>query len=113
MSYKVSVTPQAEEDISETFQYIAIKSEKEIALRWFRKLKGEVQSLTEMPNRFSICPESEKFGFQLRQLVFGSSHRVIYRVNELKQEVHVLAVRHTARDELRIEDIRQTLKETD
>ena len=109
MAYKVVITPQAESDIEDSFIFIAYGGSSEIAAKWLRKLKGEIAGLTEMPNRCSMSPEAEKFGVELRQLIFGKAngtHRIIYRVDEPKQEVHVIAVRHSARDEISIEDVR-------
>jgi plasmid stabilization system protein ParE len=108
MIYKVVLTPQAESDIEDSFTFIANGGSPKIAAKWLRKLKSEIASLSEMPNRCSMSPEAEKFGVELRQLIFGKAngtHRIIYRIDEPKLEVHVIAVRHTARDEISIEDV--------
>ncbi len=61
-----------------------------------------------MPERGAIAPESEKVGFQVRQIHYGKRtgiYRILFRILEDAGEVHVLAVRHGARREFSVEDI--------
>ena len=107
MAFKVIIQERAERDIAEAFAYIDGQA-PEAATRWYRQLKSEIQTLAEMPARCALAPESQKLGFEIRQLLFGKRsgiYRVIFRIDEEKIEVHVLTVRHGARKPFEISDI--------
>jgi len=67
---------------------------------------GEIASLNEMPNRCPLANEAESTGFSIRQLLYGR-YRVVFRIYEEEKAVHILAVRHSARDALSEDEVRQ------
>jgi len=52
------------------------------------------QSLTELPRRCSIAPESETFGIEVRQLMYGD-YRILFTIDG--DTVRILRFRHGAR----------------
>ncbi|MBX3118931.1 MAG: type II toxin-antitoxin system RelE/ParE family toxin [Fimbriimonadaceae bacterium] len=107
MSYKIILQPSAEVGIIEAHDYIAERA-PEAADKWVRRLRMEIGTLSEMPGRCSVAPESIKLGFDLRHLLFGKRsgvYRVIFRILETEKEVHVLSVRHGARKPLEPDDL--------
>ena len=108
MAYRVSLTTQARSDIADVYAYIVRAGAVESAGKWVERIENEISSLDEMPSRCPVAPESEKFGIEIRQFIFGKrtgTYRVIFRVYEGDQEVHILTIRHTSRDEMNLEDI--------
>jgi plasmid stabilization system protein ParE len=107
MAYKVILFERAERDILEAFGYI-YEHAPDAAVRWYQRLKVDIQSLSETPARCSKAPESRMLGFELRQLIFGKRsgrYRIIFRILEESKEVHVLAIRHGARKPLDASDL--------
>jgi plasmid stabilization system protein ParE len=73
--------------------------------RWYAGLARALASLSQLPHRYPLAPESEGLGGdEIRQMIFGSgrgAYRVLYRVLEPEQDspgvVRLLHVRHAAR----------------
>jgi len=106
MEFKIEITPQAEADIEEAYRYIQAHA-PEAAIRWVRRLREQIASLSLMPTRCPLAPEAGVLGVELRQLLFGrrsGTYRIIYRIVAGNQVVQVLAVRHGAREQMRPED---------
>ena len=96
--------PRAERDLDTIFGYIGADSST-AALKWFTKLITAVESLRELPLRNPKTPEDPK----LRHLLFGSKphiYRVIYWIDEPRQRVDVLHVRHHSRGAFQPPDLR-------
>jgi plasmid stabilization system protein ParE len=68
-------------------------------VRWFRKLREEIASLSELPHRCPLAPESQEFPFEVvRQLIYGQKPH-LYRVRFTIEAdtVVVLHLRHGRR----------------
>lgn len=107
MMYKLIILPQAEADIIEAFTYLSERA-PEAAAQWYRRVRAEIASLASMPTRCPFAPESAKLGFELRQLLYGKRpgiYRIVFRVVEDREEIHILAIRHGARKPLNEEEI--------
>ena len=91
MAYRVRLTERSQKDLRAIYAYIqADHSDK--ALAWYLRLKQEILTLREFPDRCPITPEDSC----LRHLLFGKRahvYRVIYRVVEAESHVEVLHVR--------------------
>lgn len=112
MAYKIVVMPQAEADIAEAFRFLS-EVAPEVAVRWYRHIKGEIESLTTMPARCPLAPEAAKLGIELRHLLHGkrpSIYRIVFRIVEEAEEIHILTVRHGARKSLTPEEIQPFLQ---
>jgi plasmid stabilization system protein ParE len=63
--------------------------------------------LEQFPERCGMAPESEQIGREIRQLLYGRRggvYRALFVVE--KDEVHVLHIRHAARDTMTSEEFR-------
>ena len=101
MKYRVLIQPPARADVEAAYLYLRERSE-DAAERWLSGLELTIASLSELPERFGLAPESKEFPEPIRQLVYGrrrGRYRILYVVRGKK--VHVLHVRHGARRPLR------------
>ena len=104
MSYSVIVQPQAERDIADAFAFIYSEAPN-AAVVWYHGLKSAILSLDAVPERCALSREGDLLGYELRQLVYGKRggrYRIVFRM--IDSEVHILAVRHGARDVIEIDD---------
>lgn len=102
MTFRVRLSTLAQDDLSEAESYILSQSGTRAAARWVDGLINLIDSLQEMPLRFGSAPESEVHGAELRQAIYHS-HRILFRVHE--NEVRILRIYHSRRDELHAEDL--------
>ncbi len=75
-------------------------AESHAAARWFNRLELAVYSLESYPYRCPIAPEARRRKRKLRNLLYSRKphvYRVIYEVDEERQTVVVLTIRHGAR----------------
>jgi plasmid stabilization system protein ParE len=107
MRYKLIVHPSALADLEEAYRWIAERS-PQWATRWFNGFVEAIESLKTMPERCEKAVESRYVGIQVRQLLYGRQggiYRALFTIRG--REVHVLHVRHAARDWLTAEDFFQ------
>jgi toxin ParE1/3/4 len=101
MTYRVDLTRRASRDLEYLYQYIHAESSP-AAARWYNGLERAIQTLEQFPGRCAIASEGAKLKRPLRQLLFGRKphvYRVLYEIGESQGVVHVLTIRHAARDE--------------
>lgn len=97
MSFTVFIEPPAYVEIEEAYLFIRQDSPGN-ADRWFNGLRKAIDSLEQMPRRCPLAPENSAFEEEIRHLIHGS-YRILFTIDE--QEVHVLHVRHGARQHLK------------
>ena len=95
MRYEVIVTPEAQEGIRNSFQYIYERAPLNAA-RWLQGVYDQIDTLERFPERCAFAREREYLEEDLRQLVF-KSHRIIFRIDKARKVVYVLHVRHAGR----------------
>ena len=95
MTYQVTVTPEAQAGIRESFAYIHERSPMNAA-RWLQSLYRQIDTLERFPERCAFAREREYLDEELRQLVF-KSHRIVFTVERKEKRVDVLYVRHASR----------------
>jgi plasmid stabilization system protein ParE len=102
VTYRVIVQPRAERDIQGAALWIRAESKSStIALRWIRTIHSKIASLSSNPQRCPIDPDSNAYGGEVRVLLHGKRHRKYRVLFAVKGEtVHVLTVRHSARQSL-------------
>ena len=100
MSYAVIISERAKSDIREAARWIAQHSTKKAAL-WHFEIEATILTLENNPFRCPLAPESEFFSEEIRHLISGK-YRILYTIDD--EEVHVLYVRHSARDYVRPEE---------
>jgi toxin ParE1/3/4 len=101
MAYRVELTIRAEQDLNYIFDRIAA-GDSAVAGAWYFGLEKAIKTLTNLPRRCPITPESKKIKASLRHLLYGSKpdvYRVIYDIDESRKLVRVITIWHSARDE--------------
>jgi len=91
--FSVDITPSAEADIAEIWDYIAQDSPAN-AEAFVLALEEQIASLEKFPERCSRIPENEILGTSYRHLLHGS-YRTIFRMAGSK--VIILRIIHGAR----------------
>ena len=83
MAFRIDISPLAESDIEEAWNWIRGRSEV-AAAKWLADFELSLQSLRQMPNRCPIASETHSFLIEIRNLLFGHEslqHRIIYGVS--------------------------------
>lgn len=96
MKYRVVLQPEAESGITQSFDWLTEQSPT-AADEWLSRIESACVSLSELPERCPLAPESDFFDVPIRQLICGN-HRILFTID--KSVVHVLHVRHAARSML-------------
>ena len=91
--FPVEITPSAEADIAEIWDYIA-QDNPANAEGFVLALEEQIASLEKFPERCSRIPENEILGTSYRHLIHGS-YRTIFRIAGTR--VVILRVIHGAR----------------
>jgi plasmid stabilization system protein ParE len=97
MRYRIIIEQQAYAEMDETYEWIAQYSPEKATL-WYFDMTERIESLQNNPYRCSLAPESSFFPEEIRQLLF-EKYRILFTVRG--EEVHVLHIRHSARDTLK------------
>lgn len=92
-TFEVHLTPTAEADIAEIWDYIAQDSLDQ-ATAFVLALEDQIASLERHPERCPRVPENEVLGTSYRHLIHGS-YRTVFRV--AGSRVVILRVVHGAR----------------
>jgi len=100
MSYRIIIEDQAYSEMDEAYQWMAQYS-PETAMLWYFDITAKIESLKKFPLRCSLAPENQFFPHEIRQLLVGK-YRILFTVRD--EFVHVLHVRHEARDVVHPED---------
>lgn len=95
MVYKILITASAEIDLESYASWIFNDSPTN-SRKWLSEAWQLIFSLSEMPERFSIAPESPISGHEVRS-VPHYSHRIVYRVRPEIGVVEILRIWHSAR----------------
>jgi plasmid stabilization system protein ParE len=102
MTYRIELAVTARADIHQQAHWLRDQASPAAANTWLAGRYKAIASLETRPLRCPIAAESHKFPEEIRELLHGRSkkhkHRIIFTIRE--DTVHVLYVRHTARDEL-------------
>ena len=96
MTYQVIVTPEAQADIRQIFQFICERSPLNAA-RWLQNIYERIETLENHPERCGAARERQYFEEDLRQLLF-KSHRAVFWINKPEKTVYVLRVRHAKQE---------------
>jgi plasmid stabilization system protein ParE len=88
-------------DMDEAVVFIAARN-PDAAHRWLAGIERAILSLTNLPERCPLAPENEFFEEEIRELFYRKEpgrYRILFTIRG--DEIHVLRVRHGARDTLR------------
>src|SRR5258708_22566103 len=107
MSFNVSVTVGAADDIRGILRWITERSQIGAAT-WFRTWQSVLQSICDRADHFGVAPESHDHPEPIRQALFktrrGRPYRALFVIRDVK--VFVLHVRGPGQDVLRSSEIR-------
>ena len=88
MTFKVYIIDDAEQDILDIYDYIALSDSIEKAEYVLKNIEGKCSNLSELPNRGHFPPELERIGvFEYREIHF-KPYRIIYQVVDSKVYIH-------------------------
>lgn len=97
MPHLVELSVRAERDLVRVFESID-GANSEPARRWYRGLFTAIGSLSEMPERCPVTPESDRH----RHLLYGNYpdvYRIIFKIDNRQHKVVINHIRHGARSE--------------
>ena len=101
-SYKIILTPDAEEDLVELRNYIAdVLLARDTARNYIRTIRKEIGSLSEMPARYKPVDDEPWHSRGIRRIM-ANNFFVYYRIDEDRKLVYILNVIHARRDQLRM-----------
>lgn len=92
MKYTVEITPTAEAELWQAFEYIHRRAPLNAA-RWLKGIHKAIDSLELFPTRCGTAREAKYLHADLRQFIF-KSHRIIFAIDEKTKIVRILYVRH-------------------
>ena len=101
-SYKIILTPDAEEDLVELRNYIAdVLLARDTARNYIRTIRKEIGSLSELPARYMPVDDEPWHSRGIRRIM-ANNFFVYYRIDEDRKQVFVLNVIYARRDQLRM-----------
>ena len=112
MVFRVEVAPQTLEDLDAIAAYIKQRGSFESAESWFNEVIDAIRTLENMPKRCPAAQESADLGTEVRLLFHGKRNRgykVYFAIYEATQTVRVFHVRHWARRQPHIRELRDWL----
>ncbi len=104
MKYPIELAATAKADIRSQAHWLFGQVSPAAADKWLDGLYKAIDTLQTRPSRCPVADESDKFPEEIRELLYGRSgkrmhkHRIIFTIRD--DTVHVLYVRHTARDQV-------------
>ena len=98
MTFRVEVSAQAERDAESILDWLISQRAGETGLRWFLALDDAIATRATFPKRCPLAPESARFPFEVRQLLYGRKphlYRILFSIEG--ETVRVLHIRHGRR----------------
>jgi len=99
MPYRIVLADSAKTDTENIHRWVT----EQAPLRgseWFEKLLDCLYSLAENPRRCPLAPEAQKAGRDIRNLLYGRrkhAYRILFEIDEGRQTVWILHIRHGGR----------------
>ena len=88
MNFKVHIIADAEQNIIEIYEYIALSDSIEKAEYVFKNIKEKCLSLGKFPNRGHCPPELERIGIYDYKEIHFKPYRIIYQIFDINVYVH-------------------------
>ena len=104
MKFEVRVELEAWEDLDGALAWFEAHAPA-LAADWYDGLMEGLRSLAASPQRCPLAPENAEFKEEIRQLLYGrrrGMYRILFTIRG--RRVHVVHVRHGARQHLTPED---------
>jgi plasmid stabilization system protein ParE len=107
MIYRVELTTRAARDLASLYERISAE-DSIAAARWFNGVETAIYTLSELPRRCPMAPESKKAKRPLRNLLYGNKphiYRAVYEIDEKARVVRIITIRHGAREPAPLEEL--------
>jgi plasmid stabilization system protein ParE len=101
MAFRVETSAEAELDAISILEWLLAQHAGDTGIRWFMALDEAIASLADFPERCTFAPETARFPFEVRQLLYGKrphAYRILFTIRE--DTVHVLHIRHGRRRQI-------------
>ncbi len=107
MKFELVVTARARADILRNAEWWAENHSPDQALSWFDAIYAQLETLRDLPDRFSVSPENDLVEVQILEMPLGMGKRPSYRAifTITQSEVRVLAVRRATQDRMTPPDL--------
>jgi len=90
MNYKVFLISDAEEDLYDIYNYVAIHDSVENAENLLNKLEETCNSLSTFPNRGHILPELKRIGVLYYREIHYKPYRIVYQIINTDVYIHCI-----------------------
>jgi plasmid stabilization system protein ParE len=107
VAWQVVLADTAKADASEIYDWVVERAPIR-GPEWFSELIDCLYSLERLPYRCPLAREAKEAGREIRCLLFGKRkhvYRILYEVDETRQIVGVLHIRHGALRDLHPEQL--------
>ena len=107
MRYLVVLADSAKTDADAIYDWVTSEAPHQGSI-WFDELIASLATLGRFPLRCPLAREAAKARREIRCLLFGRKrnvYRILYEVDEVRLQVHVLHIRHGSRLDLDPDDI--------
>lgn len=104
--YQVRLSSRAEYDVGQVLRWFQKQQAQTAGGRWYGQLLARIETLETRPERCRLADEAEEIGIELREILFGRRsglYRILFEIRG--RIVHILRIRHAARDSLSAEDL--------
>lgn len=98
MAFRVELSERAQADLSAIYDWLRSQQAGDTGERWFVALRQAISSLSTLPLRCPVAPESRDSPVEVRQLLYGRKphvYRILFAIEG--DVVQVLHVRHGRR----------------
>lgn len=103
-SYRVVITPEAQGALEVAYRWIEEQAPSK-AKAWAGGFLDAIESLSTMPTRCALAPETVFFDREIRQLLYGKRSQQYRALFSIQGDiVSVLFIRHAAQDWIHPED---------
>jgi plasmid stabilization system protein ParE len=98
MAFRVELSDRAQADIAAVYDWLLSQQAGDAGERWFVALREAIASLSTLPTRCPVSPESRDLPIEVRQLLYGRKphvYRILFTIES--DVVQVLHIRHGRR----------------
>ncbi|MBL8816785.1 MAG: type II toxin-antitoxin system RelE/ParE family toxin [Planctomyces sp.] len=107
MTFRLTILPQAKEDLRRNAAWWAENHSVEQAARWLDAIQSQLESIMNSPESYSLSAENDEFPYEIRDKLLGlgtrPSHRAVFTIKD--DTIFVLTVQRSAQDVLRPSDV--------
>lgn len=98
MAFRVEISAEAESDANSILDWLLSEHAGETGILWFLALDHAITSIATFPERCPLAPETGRFPFEMRQLLYGRkshAYRILFTIEG--DTVEILHIRHGRR----------------